>query len=150
MNEISVQRRIAAPPASVWAVITDLESSPQVVQAIEAVEVTNGDGFEVGTAWNETRTMFGKTVTEHMVVTSVDEPSSYVVESDSRGTHYVSTFTIDEDGPDGSLLTMSFSGEPSGTVARLFASTVGRLFESATRKAMEQDLADIAVVAEAG
>ena len=44
---------------------------------------------------------------------------------------------------------MSFRGEPGGTVSKVFASTVGKLFESGTRKAIEQDLADIAAAAEA-
>ncbi len=149
MNEISVSRKIAAPSDRVWTVITDLERSPEVISGIDAVEITAGSGFAVGTTWNETRTMFGKTVTEQMEVTSVDPGAAYVVESDSRGTHYVSEFTLRGDGPDGCVLTMSFRGEPGGTVSKVFASTVGKLFESGTRKAIEQDLADIAAAAEA-
>ena len=149
MNEVTVQRNIAAPPERVWSVITDLPGSPQNITSIDAVDIVEGDGFDVGTTWNETRTMFGKSVTERMEVTAIDEPNSYVVESDSRGTHYVSTFTLAADGDSGSVLTMSFSGEPSGTASRLFASVMARMFASATRKAIEQDLADIAAAAEA-
>ena len=149
MNEVTVHRSIAAPPERVWSVITDLAGSPETITSIDAVDIVHGDEFDVGTTWDETRTMFGKTVTERMEVTAVDEPNSYVVESDSRGTHYVSTFTLVADADHGSVLTMSFSGEPSGTAARVFASVMARMFASATRKAIEQDLADIAAAAEA-
>ena len=148
MNEITVKRRVNASQERVWAVITDLEASPEVVSSIDAVEIVDGDGFGVGTVWNETRTMLGKAVTEQMEVTAMDAPSSYVVESDSRGTHYVSRFDVVADG-DGAVLTMSFRGEPTTTSARVLGSALGWLVASPTRKAIQRDLDDIASTAEA-
>ena len=147
MTETAVTRRIDAAPERVWEVITDLEGSPEVVSAIDAVEITAGDGFDVGTVWNETRTMMGKAVTERMEVTSVDAPTSYVVESDSRGTHYVSRFDVVADG-DGAVLTMTFRGEPTTTSARMLGAALGWLVASPTRKAIQRDLDDIAAAAE--
>ena len=72
---------------------------------------------------------------------------SYTVEADGRGAHYRSVLTVDPSGP-GTLLSMSFGGEPTGMASRIMAATVGRLFEGATRKAFERDLADIAAAAE--
>jgi carbon monoxide dehydrogenase subunit G len=149
MSSIHVERRIEAPPSRVWDIITDLERSPDVVSGIEAVEVIEGDDFGVGTTWRETRTMFGKRVTEDMRVVDVADGASYTVESRSGGTTYHSVVAVDPDG-DGSVLRMSFSAQTGSTVARIFSSTVGRLFEGGTRKALEQDLADIAAAAEAG
>jgi carbon monoxide dehydrogenase subunit G len=144
---MQVQRHIDAPPGRVWAIITDIDRSPEVVSGIEAVEVIEGDSFGVGTAWRETRTMFGKRVTEEMRVIDVSDGASYTVESRSGGTTYRSVMAVDADG-DGSLLRMSFSAQAGSTVSRMFSSTVGKLFEGGTRKALEQDLADIASAAE--
>jgi hypothetical protein len=44
---------------------------------------------------------------------------------------------------------MSFGAEPIGSAAKVMAATIGRLFESATKKAFARDLDDIAAVAEA-
>ncbi len=143
MHTMTVSRHVAAPPERIWAVLTDLEHSPDVIGAIEAVELHTGSGFDVGTRWTETRTMMGRTATETMEVTAVDPPRSYVVEADSSGTHYRSEFLVVPDG-DGTTVTMTFSGQPSGLGGRIVAATLGRLFASATRKALAADLDDIA------
>ena len=130
-------------------IVTDLEGSPYVISAIEEVEITTGDGFGVGTTWRETRTMFGRSTTEEMTVAAVDPGKSYVVTSRAGGADYRSVLSVEPDS-EGCTLSMEFTAEPSGTVSKVFASTVGKLFESGTRKALEQDLADIAAAAEAG
>lgn len=149
MTTMQVSRTTSASPESVWAVMTDLEGSPSVVTGIDAVEVLTPDQpFGVGTTWRETRTMFGKSATEEMHVTEIDPGRAYTVESASSGARYTSHLVVEPEG-DGARISMSFSGAPDGAVARFFASTVGKLFESGTRKALEQDLADIAAAAEA-
>ena len=64
MNAMTVSRHVDAPPDRVWAVLTDLEHSPEVVRAIESVEIHTSTGFDVGTRWTETRTMMGRTASE--------------------------------------------------------------------------------------
>ena len=148
MTTMHVSRTTTASPNEVWSIITDLERSPTVISGIDAVEILTPDQpFGVGTTWRETRTMFGKAATEEMRITAVDDGHSYTVESDSSGATYTSHLAI-EASDDGSVISMSFSGEPDGAMAKFFASTVGKLFESGTRKALEQDLADIAAAAE--
>jgi carbon monoxide dehydrogenase subunit G len=138
-----VERDVAAPPRKVWAVVTDLDRTAAVVSGITALERTDdGQGFEVGTAWRETRVMFGRETTEPMEVTAVDEGRSYTVESTSRGVHYTSVMLVEAKG-DGTLLTWEFGGEPLSTSAKLM-SFVGKLFEGSMRKALAQDLDDIA------
>jgi hypothetical protein len=82
-----------------------------------------------------------------MEVTEVDRGRSYVVESDSRGVHYRSTLTLTPLG-DATRLTMTFGGQTRGVIASFLGATLGRLFEKATRKALQQDLDDISVAAE--
>ncbi len=147
MTSMHVERHIAAPPDQVWAIITDIAGSPSVVSGIESVELIAGDEFGVGTAWRETRTMFGRQATEEMRVIAVDPGASYTVESHATGATYRSVMTVAADG-EGSRLTMSFSAEAGSTVSKVFSATIGKLFEGGTRKALEQDLADIAAAAE--
>jgi uncharacterized protein YndB with AHSA1/START domain len=143
MNAMTVSRHVDAPPERVWTVLTDLEHSPEVVRAIQSVEIHTSAGFDVGTRWTETRTMMGRTASETMEVTAVDPGRSYVVEADSGGTHYRSEFRIAPAGG-GTALTMSFEGQPSGLGGRAAAATLGRLLSRPTRKALVADLDDIA------
>jgi hypothetical protein len=62
---------------------------------------------------------------------------------------YESTFTLQPTGVEQCTLTMVFSGEPTSTMSRATAATIGRLFVGQTRQALERDLADIAAAAEA-
>lgn len=147
--EISCSKDINAPAEKVWSIMTNLEGFPDAIGGIENVErLDGGGGFEVGTTWRETRTMFGRTATEDMWVTELDPGHSYVVEANSHGAEYRTTQSVQPAGDDGSVLSMSFSANPTGTMAKVMSATVGRFFVNATRKAFEQDLADIAAAAE--
>ena len=147
--DITCRRHIDAPTEMVWALMTDLEAFPRTVGGIEGVErLDDGTGFGLGTTWRETRTLFGRTATEDMWVTEFEPGRSYVVEANSHGAEYRTSQRIEPDG-DGSLLTMTFSSTATGTTAKVMSATVGRLFAKATKKAFEQDLADIAAAAEA-
>jgi len=147
--QIEVTRRIAAPADRVWALLTDIANSPQVMTAIESVELlTSPEEFGVGTRWRETRTMFGKRATEQMTVSALDPGSSYTVVAESSGAKYASTLVVVPEGDADCTLTMTFGGEPTSTASRIMAATVGRLFIGATRKALETDLADVARAAE--
>jgi carbon monoxide dehydrogenase subunit G len=148
MRELTASLEVAAKPESVWAIITDLDAFERTISAVESVErLDGGDGFGVGTRWRETRKMFGRAATEEMEVTSLDDGRSYVTEADSHGAHYRTVMTVEPSGSDGSRLSMTLGAEPHGMVTRVVAATVGRLFERATRKALEKDLAEIAAAA---
>jgi uncharacterized membrane protein len=148
---IEVSREIGAPAERVWALITDLPDSPSVVSAITSVEILGGgEAFEVGTRWRETRTMFGRVATEEMEVATMDPGRSYTVTAGSHGTRYESAFEVIPAGDHACILRMTFAGEPTSVASRVMAATIGRMFAGATRRAVEQDLADIAGAAEAG
>lgn len=146
---VELQRETTADPATVWAVVTDLEGSVETLSGVTAVErVAGPEGFAVGTRWRETRVLFGKEASEEMEVTAIESGRSYTVEADNHGTHYVSRMIVEPSG-EGSLLRMTFGAEQAGRFNRLLARTVGKAFEGATRKALQQDLDDIAAAAEA-
>lgn len=149
-HSVSVERSIEADAARVWDVITDLDYSPEVLSSIVRIERLEGEGYEVGTRWRETRRMWGREETEEMWVSEVDEPRATTVRAESRGTEYVTTFTL-EPREQGTVLRVDFSAEtPSpGPAQRIGWMVFGKAGMRATRKALEQDLAEIAAVAEA-
>lgn len=148
MHTETVERRVAAPPARVWEVLTDLDRAPEVIGAIDSVEVHTDPPFGIGTRWTETRTMGGRQATETMEVVELDPGRRYEVEAVGTGARYRSGFQLEPDG-DGTRVTSTFGAEPLGMVSRLMAATIGRLFEGATRRAMAADLDDIARASEA-
>lgn len=150
--ETEVAKRTSATPQAVWRVMTDIEGSQDVLTGVTEIErLDDGDDFGVGLRWRETRVLFGKKASEEMEVTAVDEGRSYTVEADSDGVHYRSFMSVEPDGA-GARIRMTFAGEQTGKVGllgRVVAKTAGRAIEKATRKALQQDLDDIAAAAEA-
>ena len=130
---------IQADITSVFQTFSDLDNIDNVVNSITALEVlTPPAQMQVGTKWKETRTVFGKEATETMWVTELVANSHYVVEAESHGTHYKSTYTfIEEEG--GTRVHMSFEGTPLTFASRIM-SCIGVFFKGATKKLLMQDL----------
>jgi uncharacterized protein YndB with AHSA1/START domain len=148
MKPIIVSREIAAPPEAVWSVITDLAGSPNVVTAIDRIDVLTEGPFAVGTRWRETRTMFGKSATEEMTVSAIEPGRSYTVVADSSGVHYESSFIIEATAA-GCRLTMTFGGEATSTASRIMGTLMTPFLKGSMSKALAKDLDDLAVAAEA-
>lgn len=148
-HSISLSRRVTASPEQVWRVLTDIPGAAETLSGVRRIEMLSGPPYRVGTRWRETRTMFGKTATEELWVSAADAPSSTVVEAESAGTHYVTTFTVTPEGQ-ASLLSMEFSGElVSGSgLHRFLWKAFGKAGLRAVSKTMRADLDDIAVAAE--
>ncbi|MCH9816121.1 MAG: SRPBCC family protein [Actinomycetia bacterium] len=149
MTQFAVTKHVVAAPDRVWAIVTDVAHYDRVIQGITAVEQLDDlPDFGVGTTWRETRKMFGQEASEKMDVTAVDPGTSYTVNAASHGAVYTSVISLTPNGT-GTDLTMTFGAEPTSSVAAILAKTVGRVFEGATKKALKQDLNDIARAAEA-
>ena len=148
MKPIRVSQDVNAPASVVWEIITDLEGSVDTISGIEKVEILAGDSFGVGTSWRETRTMFGKKATEEMTVTEVVEGESYVVIARPDSANYRTVMSILPTGETACVVSMEFGANPKGTMTRFMGATMGKMFEGATKKALQKDLDDIAAVAE--
>ncbi|MGR8010161.1 SRPBCC family protein [Streptomyces hypolithicus] len=151
-RSVVVRRRIEATPELVWPALTDLREMPHVLSGVSKVEVlAPADGrFGVGTRWRETRRMMGTQATEEMRVTACEAPLRYVVEAQSRGTHYVSEFVLAAAGPAATDVTMTFSAAPPDSgVGGLLAKVFTGVGAKAVGKAVAKDLADVAAHVEA-
>lgn len=143
-----MRRTAQATPGHVWSIATDIDSWPDTISGIDAVEVLAGSGFDVGTRWRETRTLLGKQATEEMWVTAVEEGSSYTVEAESRGVRYISVFTFRAAGDGATEIELSFTGQPTGAVAKALGAIAGPVASRSAAKALQGDLDDLAVAAE--
>jgi carbon monoxide dehydrogenase subunit G len=150
MKPIHVSRDVKAPASVVWEIIIDLEGSVDTISSIQKVEILSDSGeFGVGTTWRETRTMFGKKATEVMEVTEVTDGESYVVVARPDGANYRTVMAIMPTGETACVVSMEFGANPKGKMTRFMGATMGKMFEGATKKALQADLDDIAAAAEA-
>ncbi|MBC2904978.1 SRPBCC family protein [Streptomyces cupreus] len=144
-KSVVVERRIAAAQGPVWEALTDLRGMERVLSGVSKIEVLSDGGFGVGARWRETRRMFGKDATEEMWVTACEPPERYVVEAESRGTHYLSEWVLRADGPVTTTVRMTFTAEaPSGGVMGILAKVLGGLGARAVSRAIAKDLDDVA------
>ncbi|WP_062389977.1 SRPBCC family protein [Demequina iriomotensis] len=148
-HSVRAEREIAAAVERVWEVITDLDFATEVIPSILRIERLEGEGYEVGVRWRETRKMWGREETEEMWVEAADAPVSTTIRAESRGTEYVTVYTLEpRDGA--TLIVCDFSAEtPSpGPAQRLGWVLFGKAGMKATQKGLEQDLEHIARAAE--
>lgn len=142
---MSVTRQVPAPRDEVWAAFTDLQAMPSMISGITRVEPLDGhDTIVEGARWRETRTMFGREATEEMEAVEVVDGERYVVEAESAGTRYRSTFSFHDAGQGMTNVTMSFSGEPQTLAAKIMGKITGPIGRRAVQRAIEQDLEDVA------
>jgi carbon monoxide dehydrogenase subunit G len=143
-EEITIQ----APRNKVWQIISDIESSAGFITGIEKVEILEKpENSLVGLKWEETRILFGKTATEVMWITDVDEGFSYKTRADGPGVVYISSLNLVEEGNQ-TRLTMGFESEILSLGTKILSAIMGLFFNKATKDAIKQDLVDIKSAAE--
>ncbi|NBP52637.1 MAG: SRPBCC family protein, partial [Actinobacteria bacterium] len=63
MKPIVLDVEIAASPALVWGVASDVRNAADAVPAIRSIEILDGPAEGLGMRWRETRIMFGREAT---------------------------------------------------------------------------------------
>ena len=146
MLDLKCSRPVAAPPARVFEVVSDLRNTAGRVKGITKMEVLTEGPVRQGTRFRETRRMFGRDATEEMEITAFDPPRSYTMECKSHGCHYVSGFRVKPVGA-GSELEMVFEARPLTFVAKVMG-TLMRPFAKKLVESCSKDLDDLARAAE--
>lgn len=146
MKPVTVETVIAAPPARVFALFTDLRGAPERVRGIQSLELLTEGPVGKGTRFRETRVMLGKASSETMEVLAFEPGRSYSVGAHSCGTRYLTTFEF-EPVPEGTKVRMRFQGTPEALPAKLLAPLLG-FMAGAVRKAVEADMADLKAACE--
>lgn len=81
---LDLQETIAAPPATVWAELTDIPNWPRWLPNLVKMEVLAESTFSVGMRFRETRKMFGRDATELFEVTIAQPIHSFELHVDGR------------------------------------------------------------------
>ncbi len=140
---VTVNIKINKSKESVWKAITDIENCQQMISGIIKLKVLNKptEGID-GLKWEETREMFGKEATETMWITDSMENEYYTTRAESHGSIYDTKLSLMDSG-DGSLLTMSFTGNAHTMVSKILSFIMGPLLKKSMVKALNKDLEDI-------
>lgn len=148
MSTIEVSRQIAAPIEKVFGVASDFAGAPNVIKAIDKVEILTEGPVGRGTRFRETRIMFGRPASEEMEVTLFEPPRRYAVGCTSHGCRYHSEFRF-EAKHGGTEVTMSFEAVPLTFFAKIMAFIMKPMIKSMA-KMCAQDLDDIKTALESG
>jgi hypothetical protein len=96
--------------------------------------------------------MMGKEATETLEITAFDRPRSYTVGCDSCGAYFETMFRFapaaDSAGREVTDLTLDVRCEARSLFAKLMSPLTNMMFGKMMRQCMEDDLADVAGVAE--
>ena len=147
MATMRVSRVLHAPIERVWQVFADIPAAADRLSGVSKIDVLSDLPFGPGFRWRETRRMLGKDATEEMWVSMAQEPDFYEVAAASRGMEYLSRYDFTA-VPDGTKVELVFTGTPTSTMAKLMDKTMA-LTSGPLRKALSQDMADLAAVCEA-
>lgn len=149
---VELSRRVAASPAAVWEVITDLDHAQERLSQVTALHVITAGPYAVGTRWRETRRMMGASDTQELVVVANDPLRSTTLEAVDGGTRYTTSLRLESlDDAAATLVTVRFSADIAdpGRLQRLALKVVGPLGLKLTEKSLRTELDDIAAAAEA-
>ncbi|MDO5740839.1 MAG: SRPBCC family protein [Ornithinimicrobium sp.] len=152
LHEVELSRRIAAPPAAVWEVLTDLDRAQERLSQITDLQIITDGPYALGTRWRETRRMMGASETQELVVVDNDPLRRTVTDAIDGNTRYRTTSILESlDGSSSTLLTLRFRADVADPtrLRRLAVKVVGPLGLKLTEKSMRIELDDIAASAEA-
>ncbi len=132
---------IAAPPAVVWAELTDIAEWSSWMPNLVRLDMLGDTTVGVGTRFRETRKMFGRDATEVFEVTHAQPPHELELhvdgrEGSSRRGIYRFRYRL-EPVAVGTCLQLHASIEGMGW----FFKRIGRLFAGGFRRALAADLA---------
>ncbi|WP_165368456.1 SRPBCC family protein [Serinicoccus sediminis] len=150
-HEVRVDRRVEAPAAAVWAVVTDLDRLQERLSQVTDLHVITPGPYAIGTGWRETRRMMGASDTQEIWVVDNDPERQTVTEARSGSTTYRTVLSL-EPLDDGAATRVSLhftaSTPDPGALQRLAVRVVGPLGLKLTEKALRTELDDLAAAAQ--
>jgi ribosome-associated toxin RatA of RatAB toxin-antitoxin module len=140
MKDLHFETVIAADQHQVFQAATDVRRWPEMMPQITATHLLDDGPVGVGTRFTETRKVFGREATEEMKFTRFDPPRMYVVQAESGGALYTSTFTFQALGNRQTKVTLDFTAKPMGVMAKIVAVVMAPLIRKTMTQCMQQDL----------
>jgi carbon monoxide dehydrogenase subunit G len=148
MAQFTLTKRIDAPLETVFETATDLQRAAEHIRGIEKIELLTTLPVCVGTRWRETRRVMGRSDTQTLEVTAFDPPHSYTIGCDTCGSYFETTFRFAPMANNSTDVTLDIRCEARSLLAKLMSPLGNLMFGQVMRKCMDDDLDDIARVAE--
>lgn len=140
---LEVHIDIAQSIESVWAAITDIENSSNMISAITQLAVIHKPVHGLlGFKWQETRVMFGQESSETMWITECVENQYYCTRAESHGAVYITRLAVAEK-QGVTQLSMQFNSQAQSWLAKLLSGLMNVLIVKSMKKALLKDLQDI-------
>ena len=138
MGSMNLSTSINAKPETVFAVVSDVENSPERIEWFEKVELLTDGPVGVGTKWRETRRMNNKQSFEDWEMTAFESPNYFSAYCDSQGYDIDLTMRVEPEG-DGSRLTLEMTTKPRTFVGKLMT-PLEWLMSGMMKKIVRKDL----------
>ena len=138
MGSIHLSVSINATPETVFAVVSDVENSPDRIDWYEKVDMLTDGPVRVGTKWRETRRMNNKQSVEEWEMMAFDSPNYFSAYCDSQGYDVEWTMRVDAEG-DGSRLTLGMATRPRTFIGKLLT-PVEWLMSGVCKRMVRKDL----------
>ena len=137
--KITVRVLTDAPPATVFATVTDVLHWPEFIPGILMVQPAEDGPLEPGASFYETRSRLGFRTSEELGVEVVDHPKRFtLLGAPNRFTLMAREYVIGHTGHE-TELTISFTSEPRGLIGQL-TRPFTRFFAPGIERRLEQDL----------
>lgn len=120
MTRAEVSRTVAASPAVVFQVVSDVSNFAKAVPAIRQVEFLSDVRRGAGTRFRETRVMGKRKAVAEMEVVEYAEGERIGLRSHAGGAVWDSTFTVAAAGDDRTRLDLVMTARPYRLLAKLF------------------------------
>ncbi|MGJ8529241.1 SRPBCC family protein [Maritalea sp.] len=146
MPSLTVSQQFMSDQQTAFNVISDFPNAANYIDGILKVEMLTDGPVAVGSRVRETRIMMGREATEEMEVTQMDAPDTFVVKAFSRGTEYITTYTLEPAG-DYTKVTLHFRATPKTFMSKVMAAVFSRMMPTIA-DLMQKDLIQASIEAE--
>jgi uncharacterized protein YndB with AHSA1/START domain len=119
MQRVERSTLLGAPPAEVFAYVSDLDNLPEWQTGIVSVRRTSGGELGVGSTARVARELMGQRVEAALQVTAYDPPRHLAIESEVSGVKAVATLDLAPDA-DGNATDLAFAIEIRGSMLTAF------------------------------
>lgn len=137
---------VQAPPELVWEVVTDVGDNERIMRSVSDSHLLTDGPYDVGTTWQEKRTMFGHHGREEQRVLAADPPLRTQFETRLGHDRILTSFSLTPmPGQDATRLSQTVTVDmgarslPGHWAWKFF----GGFSYEATRRMLEHDLEDI-------
>lgn len=118
MGRINYSVSVNATPEKVFAIVSDVESSPDRIDWCEKVEILTDGPIRVGTKWRETRRVNNKQSVEVWEMTAFESPNFFSAYCDSQGYDVEWSMRVIPEG-NSSRLTFDMTTKPRTCIGKL-------------------------------